>query len=75
MKTTEYLYELDLESLENMKYFKALQYKSNCARRLYSKLLNESKIDTSDELEERKFYVYRAWQHNEKLLRERDERS
>ena len=73
MKTTEYLYDLNIDMLEQMKYFDALQYKANCARRLYNKLVAESKYDNSFELHERKFYVYKAWKHTEKLLRERDE--
>ena len=73
MKQTEYLYELNIKSLENMKYFQGLQYKSNCAKRLYNKLNEESKTNYSDELHERKFHVYKAWKHNERLMNEREE--
>jgi len=75
MKTTEYLYELNIESLEKMKYFDALQYKANCAKRLYNKLEQESKTNNSFELHERKFYVFKAWKHTLKLLKEREERT
>ena len=73
MKTTEYLYELDIASLEKMLYFDALQYKANCAKRLWNKLEAESKTNDSFDLHERKFYVWEAWGHNKKLLREREE--
>jgi len=75
MKTTEYLYELNINNLEKMKYFDALQYKANCAKRLWNKLEQESKTNDSFNLHERKFYVWKAWRHTLKLLEERDERS
>jgi hypothetical protein len=74
MRSTEYLYELDLESLEKMKYFEALRYKANCAKRLYTKLEKEKVFNNSFELQERIFYVYRAWKHTEKLINEKDQR-
>ena len=74
MKTTEYLYELNVESLEKMKYFDALQYKLNCATRLWNKLDKESKTNNSFELHERKFYVWKAMKHTRRLLGELDER-
>ena len=73
MRTTEYLYELNIAVLEEMKYFDAIQYKANCAKKLWVKLEEESKLDPSFELHERKFYVWEAWGHNKKLLREREE--
>jgi hypothetical protein len=75
MKNTEYLYDLNLEMLEKMTYFQALQYKANCAKRLYNDLLKQSKTDSSFELHERKFYVYKAWKHTLGLLNEREERT
>ena len=72
MKTTEYLYELDKASLEKMLYFDALQYKINCARRLWNKLNIESRVDHSFELNERMFYVWKAWKHTERLLEEKN---
>ncbi len=74
MKTTEYLYELDINTLSKMMYFKALQYKANCAKRLWNKLDVESKTNNSFEINERMFYVWKAWKHTEKLLGEKDER-
>ena len=74
MKSTEYLYELDIEMLEKMLYFPALQYKANSAKRLWNKLNIEQKTNNSFELNERMFYVWKAWKHTEKLLLEKDER-
>jgi len=74
MKTTEYLYELDIASLREMKYFDALQYKANCAKRLWNKLNNERVTINSFELHERMFYVWKAWKHTEELLNEREEK-
>ena len=70
MKTTEYLYELNIDSLSKMKYFDALQYKANCTKRLWNKLDVESKTNNSFEINERMFYVWKAWKHSERLLGE-----
>ena len=74
MKKTEYLYELDIQSLENMLYFDGCQYKANCAKRLWNKLDKESNTNHSFELRERMFYVWKAWKHSEGLVNEREER-
>jgi len=68
MKTNEYLFELDEVMLSKMLYYPAIQYKANCAKRLWNKLEKESKMKDSFELHERKFYVWKAWQHTLGLL-------
>lgn len=67
MKKTEYLYDLNIDYLSKMLYYDALQYKLNCANRLYKKL------HTSTEDPERLFYVWKAIEHTRGLLNERDE--
>ena len=74
MKKTEYLYELDGLMLSKMYYFDGLQYKANCAKRLWNKLNAEQSTNKSFELHERMFYVWKAWKHTEGLIDERDER-
>ena len=73
MKTSEYLYELNMDSLSKMKYFDGLQYKVNCARRLWNKLEKESMTNHDFDLHERKFYVWKAWKHSERLLNEKND--
>ena len=73
MKKTEYLYELNSNNLSKMLYFNGLQYKANCAKRLWNKLNEEQKTNSSFELHERMFYVWKAWKHTEGLINERDE--
>ncbi len=67
MKSTEYLYDLNFESLSKMKYFDGLQYKLNCAKKLYASLYK------NDIEHERQFYVHKAIKHTERLLREKEE--
>ena len=75
MRTTEYLYELNLDTLSKMLYFDGLQYKVNCAKRLWNKLERESETNKSFDMHERKFYVWKAWKHSERLLNEREEKA
>jgi len=74
MSMSEYLYGYKSSRWDDMKYFEALNDRAECAEKLYKKLNKTSKNGTiklpySDEVRMHK--VYKAWQHNLKLIEER----
>ncbi len=73
MMSTQYLFGIDAEDLENKFYFDALDYKLIAGRRLFRELYMIKK--PTKEEEDRMFYVDKAMKHTERLLwdRERNE--
>ena len=67
MKSTQYLYELNIWRLESLEYFEALEYKLECAKILFKKLY------LANEDKERQFWVNKAIVHTEMLIKEGDE--
>ena len=68
MKTTQYIYGIDPDELENKYYFEALQYKKEEGIKLYRKLFlkhNKTEDDTTQ-----MFWVAKGLDHTEKLLDE-----
>ena len=72
MKTTQYLYGIEPEELDNKYYFEALKYKLESGSKLY-KSLYEIKEQTKKE-SDRTFWVLDAIDHTRKLIQEREER-
>ncbi len=82
MKSTEFLYELDMDVLAKMIYFDALQYKLNCAKRLYRRLHYEVEGKSRAQVEKeygsvsiinRMFFVEKAIEHTKRLIKEKEE--
>ena len=67
MKTTKYLYGVDLQFLSDMRYFDALKYKLDSAKKLYWKLYEEA----GDPI--RMFHIEKAMNHTQQLIDEKDE--
>lgn len=67
MKTTRYLYDVDLDFLSEMRYFDALRYKRDSAKKLYWKLYEEA----GDPV--RMFHIEKAIKFTEDLINEKDE--
>ena len=72
MKTTQYLYGIEPEELDNKYYFEALKYKLEVGSKLY-KSLYKIKKQTKEE-SDRTFWVLDAIDHTRKLIKEREER-
>ena len=71
MKTTQYLYGIEPEELDNKYYFEALKYKLEAGGILYERLY---KLEETKEISDRKFWVLDAISHTRKLIKEREER-
>lgn len=69
MKTTEYLFGINPEELDNKFYYEALDYKLQKAKELYNKLYDSGKKD--HKTRDRMFYVLEAVDHTRKLIEER----
>jgi len=69
MNTTNYLYGIEVEELDNKFYFEALQYKLEKGKLLYKELYLSN--DNTREVQDRMFYVYQALEHTEKLIQEK----
>ena len=68
MKTSEYLYGINPEELDDITYWNALRYKIEKGTELFRELY------TSNNDNHRLFYVNKAMLHTRKLLEERDEK-
>ena len=67
--STEYLYGITPQDLEDMKYFEALEYKKQQGQKLYKSLYDMRRNEREDV---RMHYVAKALKHTQKLLDERD---
>jgi len=78
MRSTVYLYGIQPEEFIHLNYIDAIRYKLSKGTELYEKLYtlenqgyaNGSTYDDLKELRERSKAVYKAIEHNRKLLRE-----
>jgi len=70
--TTQYLYGIQPNELENKFYYEALQYKLDAAKKLHVELYNLPH-SYGDEVHIRLFYVQKAINHTQNLLNEKTE--
>lgn len=71
MKKTEYLYSIKPSQLDDLMYFKALEFKKASGERLFRELFFKHNPTEGDK--ERLFWVRKAQDHTQKLLDERYE--
>ena len=71
MKTTQYLYGIEPEELDNKYYFPALKHKVETGKKLY-KYIHNIENKTKEE-SDREFWVLDALNHTRKLIKEREE--
>ena len=71
MLTSQYLYNIKPEELENKYYYEALDYKLICAKTLYNRMLYIPRKSEKESI--RMFYIEKAMKHLIDLINEKDE--